>query len=271
MEITLFFLLRVSHVVTSAYFKHGSDFNKLVTILNPRTISRKQRILSYDSTNDFSGCWNHTTCFRWIVFDSSADFPSVDKSSCDWCYDYPALKNHKQQFQCPVKSPCEFNNIIPKVNFLCKQQVFGWSLHVHIKKIGLEGNSVVFPLVLIFDKMLINRTWSNRRTSTSRVGLWKIHNTTLRKAPHLYIHHDTLLHTQETKTLCAHLAILYYISLKFHTIHHNCLSSLIIKWTTMHAYCSVLQTYVTQRAMRYECDCVDVNKNHVLCLTWCFI
>ena len=64
MEITLFFLLRVSHVVTSAYFKHGSDFNKLVTILNPRTISRKQRILSYDSTNDFSGCWNHTTCFR---------------------------------------------------------------------------------------------------------------------------------------------------------------------------------------------------------------
>ena len=26
---------------------------------------------------------------------------------------------NKQQFWCPTKSPCEFNNIIPKVNFLC--------------------------------------------------------------------------------------------------------------------------------------------------------
>ena len=84
----------------------------------PRTISWKQRILSYDSTNDSSGYWNHTTWFWWIVYDSSVNFSSVDKSSCDSCYDSPALENHKQQFWCPVKSPCEFNNIIPQVNFL---------------------------------------------------------------------------------------------------------------------------------------------------------
>ena len=57
----------------------------------------------------------------------------MDKSSCDSCYDSLALENHKQQFWCPVKSPCEFNNIIPQVNFLCRLSDAGGGICFYIK------------------------------------------------------------------------------------------------------------------------------------------
>ena len=65
---------------------------------------------------------------------------------------------------------------------------------------GLEGNSVVFPRVLIFHKMLImgpeiHQKWGYQKSLPGNV-------TTNRTR------HVTFLHTQKTKILCAYLTIL---------------------------------------------------------------
>ena len=72
--------------------------------------------------------------------------------------------------------------------------------HYTIINMGLEGNSVVFPRVLIFHKMLImgpeiHQEWGYQKSLPRTVTI----NRTRRV---------TFLHTQETKILCAYLTIL---------------------------------------------------------------
>ena len=72
--------------------------------------------------------------------------------------------------------------------------------HYTIINMGLEGNSVVFPRVLIFHKMLImepeiHQEWGYQKSLPRTVTINRTRQV-------------TFLHTQETKILCAYLTIL---------------------------------------------------------------
>ena len=73
----------------------------------------------------------------------------MDKSSCDSCYDSPALENHKQQFWCPVKSPCEFNN---KIDPFTVPSAIYWNSDPAnmIARLGLSSREIQTAVLVAF-------------------------------------------------------------------------------------------------------------------------
>ena len=126
-------------VTLSAYFKHDSIFN---------TYNNHWFHKQFHESNDQSYVMIFRLLESYHVIQVNrvwfqCQFSKCDKSSCD---DSPAFENHKLQFWCPVKSPCEFNNMIPKVNFLIRMkkirlQYTVWEDHYN-NKINLENQDL---------------------------------------------------------------------------------------------------------------------------------